>query len=139
MQKKTPAVDENIAAWLERVASFFVEQHEVPPTAGRMLGWLMICDPPEQSLREICAAIGTDLPVSSIYMRQLVAMEWARRVTRTGEHGAGYYRFDDRAGNDFCRVESQDSDHSARRQKTEWALSGPPDPAPHTCGPHASS
>ena len=44
--------------WVEQVAMFCADEYGVPPIAGRILGWLMICDPPEQSAGEIAEAIG---------------------------------------------------------------------------------
>ena len=41
-----------LLAWAERVATFFAEHYGLPPITGRILGWMMICDPPEQSAGE---------------------------------------------------------------------------------------
>ena len=47
-----------LSEWVERVAMFCADEYGVPPIAGRVLGWLMICDPPEQSAAQIAEAIG---------------------------------------------------------------------------------
>ncbi|GIH67164.1 hypothetical protein [Microbispora siamensis] len=43
---------------MERAAVFCIGEYAVPPIAGRVLAWLMICDPPEQSAGQIAEAIG---------------------------------------------------------------------------------
>ncbi len=42
-----------IQNWVERVAAAFAQHFGLPPITGRILGWLLICDPPEQSAAEI--------------------------------------------------------------------------------------
>ena len=50
MAKRPAALDHaNRMDWVERVTSFCTEQWGLPPITGRILGWLMICDPAEQS------------------------------------------------------------------------------------------
>lgn len=48
---RTPVLE-----WVERVSMYFARDG-VPTIAGRMLGWLMVCDPSEQSA-QISDAIG---------------------------------------------------------------------------------
>ena len=46
MAKTSPAADhKDVLAWVERVATFFAEHYGLPPITGRILGWLMICNP----------------------------------------------------------------------------------------------
>jgi hypothetical protein len=52
-------MDDERQRWVERVATFCVEEWGLPPITGRVLGWLMICDPPEQSAGGIADAIQT--------------------------------------------------------------------------------
>ncbi|MEV5298978.1 hypothetical protein [Amycolatopsis methanolica] len=44
---------DEVLRWVERVATFCVEEWALPPITGRILGLLMICDPPERSAGEI--------------------------------------------------------------------------------------
>src|SRR5512142_1084507 len=82
--------------WVERVATFFQNQYGLPPITGRIFGWLLVCDPPEQSGAEIAAAIGASRASITTNMRLLTAGGLARRFTRPGERTA-YYVFDDEA------------------------------------------
>lgn len=85
--------DSEVAQWVERVATFCAEQYGMPPITGRILGWLMICEPAEQSAAEIAEAIGASRASLTTNMRLLTAGEYVRRSSRTGERTA-YYRID---------------------------------------------
>ncbi|MUL41949.1 transcriptional regulator [Streptomonospora sp. PA3] len=82
-------------AWVERVATV-LSADGIPPIAGRIMGWLMICDPPEQSAGEISAAIGASRASLTTNIRMLTTMELVTRRTRPGERTV-YYRVDDDA------------------------------------------
>ncbi|MEV3935276.1 transcriptional regulator [Glycomyces sp. NPDC049804] len=81
--------------WVERVAQFLAADG-VPPIAGRVLGWLMICDPPEQSAGQISDAIGASRASLTTNFRVLMAMGFVTKRTRPGERTA-YYRLQDGA------------------------------------------
>ncbi len=87
---------DRIAEWVERVAAFFAERYGLPPITGRILGWLLICEPAEQSAGEIAAAIGASRASLTTTMRFLTASGLVRRRTRPGQRTA-YYRIDDDA------------------------------------------
>jgi DNA-binding transcriptional regulator GbsR (MarR family) len=93
---------EHLVSWVERVATFYAEQYGLPPITGRILGWLMICDPPEQSAGEIAEAIGASRASITTNMRLLTATELVHRHTRPGERMA-YYRVDDDAWEKIVR------------------------------------
>jgi DNA-binding transcriptional ArsR family regulator len=86
----------DLLAWVERVATFFSERYGLPPITGRILGWLMICDPPEQSAEEIARAIGASRASLTTNMRLLTGGGLVHRLTRSGGRTA-YYRIDDDA------------------------------------------
>jgi DNA-binding transcriptional regulator GbsR (MarR family) len=83
-----------LLTWAERVATFFAEHYGLPPITGRILGWLMICDPPEQSAGEIAEAIGASRASLTTNMRFLIGSGLVRRLTRPGGR-TSYYRIDD--------------------------------------------
>ncbi len=85
-----------VLAWVERVAAFFAEQHGMPPITGRVLGWLLICDPPEQSAAEIALAIGASRASLTTNTQILIAAGLVRPMTRPRERTT-YYRVDDDA------------------------------------------
>ena len=81
---------------LEIMLPFFSERYGLPPITGRILGWLMICDPPEQSAEEIARAIGASRASLTTNMRLLTGGGLVHRLTRSGGRTA-YYRIDDDA------------------------------------------
>jgi hypothetical protein len=89
-----PAHDE-LLHWVERLTGMLVREG-MPPIAGRALGWLMVCDPPEQSAGQLGAAIGASPASLTTNLRLLIAMGLVNRRTRTGERVA-YYRVEDDA------------------------------------------
>jgi DNA-binding transcriptional regulator GbsR (MarR family) len=95
MAKSPHPVDRrHVLGWVERVATFFADHYGLPPITGRILGWLMICDPPEQSPAQIAAAIGASRASLTTNMRLLIASGLVHRLTRSGGRTT-YYRIDD--------------------------------------------
>jgi len=89
-----PPPQAQLLQWTERVATFFAEHYGLPPITGRILGWMMICDPPEQSAGEIAAAIGASRASLTTNIRMLTASGLIRRLTRPGGR-TSYYRMDE--------------------------------------------
>lgn len=89
-----PGHDE-LLGWVERVANFLAADG-LPPVAGRVLGWLMICDPPEQSAGQIGEAIGASRAALSTNMRVLLTMGFLSKRTRPGDRTT-YYRVEEGA------------------------------------------
>jgi DNA-binding transcriptional regulator GbsR (MarR family) len=82
--------------WVEQMAMFCADEYGVPQIAGRILGWLMICDPPEQSASEIAEAIGASRASLTTNMRVLTDAKFVSRRTHPGGR-TNYYRVDDNA------------------------------------------
>jgi DNA-binding transcriptional regulator GbsR (MarR family) len=95
---KPPPRDEQrqIENWIERVAAVFAQHFGLPPITGRILGWLLVCDPPEQSAGEIADAIGASRASLTTSMRLLTAGDLVRRRHRPGDRTT-YFRIDDDA------------------------------------------
>jgi DNA-binding transcriptional regulator GbsR (MarR family) len=95
--KRAPRPDQQqLETWVERVAAAFAQHFGLPPITGRILGWLLICEPPEQSAGEIADAIGASRASLTTSMRLLTAGEFVRRRHRPGERTT-YFRIDDDA------------------------------------------
>jgi DNA-binding transcriptional regulator GbsR (MarR family) len=90
------AQEEEVRNWVERVAAAFAQHFGLPPITGRILGWLLICEPVEQSAGEIAAAIGASRASLTTSMRLLTVGELVQRRHRPGERTA-YFRIDDAA------------------------------------------
>ena len=55
---------------------------------GRVLGWLLVCDPPEQTAADIAAAIGASAGSISTTTRTLVQSGFIERIGIPGERSA---------------------------------------------------
>lgn len=85
-----------VLEWVERLAKYCSDQDGVPLIAGRVLGWLMICDPPEQSAQQIAAAIGASRASLSTNLRLLSSVGFLHVLTKPASRTV-YYRVDDDA------------------------------------------
>jgi DNA-binding MarR family transcriptional regulator len=85
-----------VLEWVERLAKYCADQDGVPLIAGRVLGWLMICDPPEQSAQQIATAIGASRASLSTNLRLLSSVGFVRVVTKPANRTV-FYRVDDDA------------------------------------------
>ncbi|WP_018221726.1 GbsR/MarR family transcriptional regulator [Salinispora pacifica] len=54
------------------------------PAFGKLLGWLLICDPPKQTTAQLCAAMGLSKASVSTGMRVLEQSGLVRRVPSPG-------------------------------------------------------
>jgi hypothetical protein len=68
----------------DQVGRFFARQYGLPPVTGRVAGWLLICDPPEQTAAEIAEALQTS---RSAVGSAIASLEAQRQVMRTRAAG----------------------------------------------------
>jgi hypothetical protein len=78
-----------------------------PRTAGRILGWLMICEPPEQSSSDLADALQVSAGSVSAISRQLVQLGLADRVTYPGDR-ASYFRLNEHVWVEVVRARMDD-------------------------------
>jgi DNA-binding Lrp family transcriptional regulator len=71
-------------AFADQIGRFFARQYGLPPVTGRVFGWLLICDPPEQTAAEIAEALGTS---RSAVGSAIASMENQGQVLRTRAAG----------------------------------------------------
>ncbi|MBI3957658.1 MAG: MarR family transcriptional regulator [Chloroflexi bacterium] len=69
----------------------FAEQIGLTRMAGRILAWLLICDPPHQTMNELVDALQTSKSSISTTTRLLITFGMLERVSLTGER-RDYYR-----------------------------------------------
>ncbi|GAB3461018.1 hypothetical protein GCM10027570_46530 [Streptomonospora sediminis] len=77
-------------AFAEELGQFF-EERGLPRMEGRMLGWLIVCDPPEQSAEDLAAALGASRGGISMSVRMLQRAGALERVAVPGSR-KHYYR-----------------------------------------------
>lgn len=63
----------------------YLENSGLPRMAGRLLGWLMICDPPEQSSAQLVDALGASKGSISTNTRLLLQSDLIEKVAIPGE------------------------------------------------------
>lgn len=88
-------MDAEASRFVEMVGRFW-ESWGQPRTAGRILGWLMICDPPEQSSADLGEALDASAGSVSTTTRQLMQVGLVDRVTFPGDR-ASYFRLHEHA------------------------------------------
>lgn len=81
--------DNRLRDFVERLGLFF-EQVGGSPMMGRVLGWLLVCDPAHQSSTELALAVGASKASISTTTRQLVALGLIERVPAPGARGAWF-------------------------------------------------
>lgn len=62
----------------------------IPRIAGRILGWLMICDPPEQTASQLAATLGVSKASISTMTRLLTQMHLIEKVPKRGARSVFY-------------------------------------------------
>jgi len=76
-------VDPKLREWVEQV-SMLLEQDGLPRMAGRIFGWLVVCDPPEQSMEDLAAAVQGSKASMSTMTRLLVGAGLVEKVRLPG-------------------------------------------------------
>jgi DNA-binding transcriptional regulator GbsR (MarR family) len=71
-------------AWVEEFA-LVLEGEGLPRMAGRIFGWLLVCEPAEQTMEELGAALGGSKASMSTMTRLLAQAELVERARRPGE------------------------------------------------------
>lgn len=56
----------------------------LPAAFGKLMGWLLICDPPQQTSSQLASALGLSKGSVSTGMRALVQLGMVRRVPASG-------------------------------------------------------
>ncbi|MCB9797630.1 MAG: MarR family transcriptional regulator [Alphaproteobacteria bacterium] len=82
--------DEQHAAQLrfaEQMGLYF-ERYGLPPMGGRILGWLLLSDPPQQSSRDLVEVLNASKGSISTNTRMLMQAGLIRRTAVTGQRGA---------------------------------------------------
>lgn len=87
--------DEQLLHYVEDFGLYF-EQFGLARTAGRMLGWLLICDPPHQTMDELVAALQVSKSSISTMSRLLIQIGLVSKVSFPGER-KDYYRVGENA------------------------------------------
>ena len=87
--------DEQLLHYVEDFGLYF-EQFGLARTAGRMLGWLLVCDPPHQTMDELVEVLQVSKSSISTTSRMLMYIGLVSKVSFPGER-KDYYRISENA------------------------------------------
>jgi DNA-binding transcriptional regulator GbsR (MarR family) len=82
--------------WAERAGNYFTDTFGLAPVTARLLAWLMICEPAEQSGADLAAVLGVSRASITTSLRLAQAAGLVARRTRPGDRTV-YYVIDDAA------------------------------------------
>lgn len=94
----------------DRVGRFYARQHGFPPVAGRLLGYLFVCDPPLQTIDELGDALLASRSAITGAVKLLEGYGIVRRTRAAGERM-------DRVGLDPASQQPQNFDSSIHREQ----------------------
>lgn len=97
----------------------YYEQFGLPRTAGRILGWLLVCDPPYQTMPDLVEALQVSKSAISNASRILIQAGLVDRLSLPGER-KDFYRLNDDAWIRSWETRIQAS--TATRQMVERGL-----------------
>lgn len=69
----------------DHVGRFYAREHGFPPMVGRLLGYLMICDPPQPTIDELSDALMASRSAVTGAVKYLEAFGFAGRTRQAGE------------------------------------------------------
>lgn len=87
--------DEQLLHYVEDFGLYF-EQFGLARTAGRMLGWLLVCDPPHQTMDELVEVLQVSKSSVSTTSRLLMYIGLVSKVSFPGER-KDFYRISEDA------------------------------------------
>lgn len=90
MDKDGSSLDPEALQFVEDVG-LLLERRGHPRMAGRILGWLLICDPPHQSIDELAETLDASKASISTMTRLLIQMDLLERIGLPGER-RDYFR-----------------------------------------------
>ncbi len=101
----------------DHMGRFYARRYAFPPMVGRLLGYLAVCDPPEQSIGELAEAL---LASRSAIAQAVKALETTHAIRRFREAGERM----DRVRIDLSSPRSQGLDISEYEELSELAREG---------------
>ncbi|MCI2418526.1 transcriptional regulator [Saccharopolyspora sp. K220] len=87
-----PAMSE----WIEQMAAHFEASEGMPLIAGRILAFLLVCDPPERTAAELSHGLAASTGSISTNVRLLLRLGVISKTTRQGREAALYRVEEDR-------------------------------------------
>jgi DNA-binding MarR family transcriptional regulator len=76
---------ESEVQFADQVGQYFAKLYSLPPLTGRVFGWLLICEPPEQTAAELAEALHASRSAISGAINMLDTFRYIRRARAAGE------------------------------------------------------
>lgn len=89
-QARADAAREQALREMVEAIGLWFEAGGVPRMAGRVMGWLLICDPPEQTMQELAENLNASMGSMSTMTRVLTQFGLIERVSLPGERRIRY-------------------------------------------------
>ncbi|MGP4017146.1 GbsR/MarR family transcriptional regulator [Saccharopolyspora sp. 5N708] len=78
-------VDESELAFADEAGRHFARQHGLPPMTGRVIGWLLLCEPAQQTIAELAEALRASRTAVTSAVSVLEDWSWIQRSRAAGE------------------------------------------------------
>ena len=101
----------------DHMGRFYAQRYAFPPMVGRLLGYLAVCDPPEQSIGELADALLASRSAITGAVKSLEMLHVIRRSRSAGERM-------DRVRIDLSSPQSMGMDLSEYQEMRELAREG---------------
>jgi hypothetical protein len=72
-------------AFADQAGSFYAREYGFPPVTGRVLGYLIVCDPPQQTINELAETLLASRSAITGAVRQLEGFHAVRRTRAAGD------------------------------------------------------
>jgi MarR family len=72
-------------AFADEAGRYFARQHGLPPMTGRVIGWLLLCEPAQQTIAELAEALRASRTAVTSAISGLEAWSWVQRSRAAGE------------------------------------------------------
>jgi DNA-binding transcriptional regulator GbsR (MarR family) len=84
-ESATGSIDELLWQFVSASGELFSKSYGLPPMTGRVFGWMLVCDPPEQTAAQIVEALGASKGAVSTATGMLVRFRFVERLRVRGE------------------------------------------------------
>ena len=108
--------DEEIT-FADHLGRFYARRYAFPPMAGRVLGYLLVCEPPAQTIAELSEALLASRSAITGALEVLERIHAVRRSRAAGERS-------DRVRTDFASAQAQGFDISEFQELGDLAREG---------------
>lgn len=72
-------------AFADQAGSFYAREYGFPPVTGRLLGYLTVCDPPQQAINDLAGTLLASRSAITGAVRQLEGYHAVRRTRAAGD------------------------------------------------------